>query len=277
MQSTSAATIIGPLVGQRGSLSELVLQRHPRGWRGADARRPPRGADLTAEEVAAALACATLIDVSLCCPSCHAYLTAKLPAGVTTVRCAGCAAGPLHVTVPPPEGKAPGGRKRASHKAPPLNPRREGRAPTAYNLFMQERVREKLAAALQAGERITSQAAWQQAAADWPTVREAQAQEQAARRLQQLAQQRQPAAAARPASRGAPAGAAADEVMSEVVGSPADSRRGKSRRGAAGKAQLPTPHSVPPQQVAPDSREDARARADAKRRSRGGPQRQLHL
>lgn len=164
---TQKASIIGPLVGARGSLHELVLKQQPRDWRESDAKQPRLPPPLTPAAVSVKLAEVELQSVVLCCPSCNTLLSAALPEGVTQVRCDSCSAAPLHTMVAPSKEERKRGRRNPSHHAPPFNPKQAGRAPTAFNRYMSNEMRS-------AGDK-PSRESFSQAARNWPAARDAAA------------------------------------------------------------------------------------------------------
>ena len=163
----STASIIGPLVGERGSLHELVLKEQPRDWCDVGTKQPLLPPPLTPAAVSAKLDGRQLHAVVLCCPGCQTLLSAELPEGMTQVRCDSCSAAPLHVPVAPPKEKRKPGRRNPSHHAPPLNPKQAGRPPTAYNDYM--------SGEMQVAGSGTSRKSFSQAAQSWPAVRDAAA------------------------------------------------------------------------------------------------------
>ena len=192
------------------------------------------------------------------CPACQRRLKAELPAGLTTVCCNACGAQPLHVPMPPPKEARARGRKSASHHAPPLNPARAGRAPTAWNLYLREQT-----AVLRAELPVhtNNAAVWPLAAKNWPSVREAYA---------------AAAALARPT------GAAADEAPPQEceaadaadAGPPRESPerprrpRQRQRREDAPPLEPSSPEEAPPSSGAQAARSARRADKAARARVR---------
>ena len=172
---TATASIIGPLVGAVGSLHELVQRKQPQGWREAGAKQLPLPPPLSSEEVAAKLGGTPLHSVVLCCPSCNTLLAAKLPSGLTQVRCDACSAAPLLAPVAPPKEKKTPGRRNPSHHRPPLTAKCLGRQPTAYNRWQKQRVPERQAQAKATGASETARESFKLSAQEWPTVRDAAA------------------------------------------------------------------------------------------------------
>ena len=184
---TQKASITGPLVGARGSLHELVLKQQPRDWREAGAKQPRLPPPLTPAAVSAKLVEVELHSVVLCCPSCNTLMSAELPAGVTQVRCGSCLAAPLYTPVAPSKEERKHGRSNPSHHAPPLNPKQAGRAPTAFNLYMSNEMRN-------AGDK-PSRETFSQAAQNWSAARDAAAGLTAAARTARSGQPRRAARA----------------------------------------------------------------------------------
>ena len=75
--------------------------------------------------------------------------------------------------VRPPKVQPQKGRSHTSHHGPPSNPLRTGRAPTAWNRYVQAEERRLLQEAAEVGKPITSQQAMQLCSQSWPTVRDA--------------------------------------------------------------------------------------------------------
>ena len=172
---TQSASIIGPLVGADGSLHELVQQKQPQGWRKVGAKQPPLPQALSRAGVLEKIGQKKLYDVTLLCPGCQVLLSAKLPSGLSQLRCNACSAAPLHTPVAPPKEKQKPGRSSTSHHAPPLNQKMTGRPPTAFNQYIQKAVPERQAQAKAAGTPETSMQSFSLAAQEWPSVRDAAA------------------------------------------------------------------------------------------------------
>ena len=107
---TGSVTIVGPQVGESGSLLDAVLSRQPRRWRQPPFLVAAQGEPaLDASAVSERLASMTLVEMRLVCPGCQTEAAAKLPAGITGLKCAGCSARFLVLRDPPKE-KSKGGR-----------------------------------------------------------------------------------------------------------------------------------------------------------------------
>lgn len=282
---TETASIIGPLVGAEGSLHELVQRKQPQGWRESGAKQPPLPPPLSPEEVAAKLGGTPLHNVVLCCPSCNTLLAAKLPPGLTQVRCDACSAAPLHAPVAPPKEKKTPGRRNPSHHGPPRNQNRVGRQPTNYNKWQQQRVPERQAQAKAAGASETSQESFTLSAQEWPTVRDAAAVLSGGPRTANATQPRRsraPATRAPPRPPLQPTGApgrshfyhdvsSSDEEDEEAQRAAAALRRARSsaaRGTAAAAAAMPRDATMseaepPPSATAPAEEEPAAAAATA--------------
>ena len=174
---TGSAVKVGPRVGERGSASTIVLQHERADWRTtAPSPTPRQPLDTAALQVK--LGDRDMFQVEVKCPnaSCSKRLAAELPDGFTEVECSSCGAH-FHVVLPPKREKKQGGRTNPSHHGPPRNPSRVGRQPTAYNLFQKEAI-PRIAAAQGVGQ---CEAFVIAAREEWPSVRDAGAQEQGTR------------------------------------------------------------------------------------------------
>ena len=163
----SKASIIGPLVGVRGSLHELVLKKQPQDWCNVGTKQPLLPPPLTSAAVLAKLDRKELHPVVLCCPACQDLLSVELPEGMTQVRCDSCGAAPLYTPVAPPKEERKPGRRNSSHHAPPLNPKQAGRPPTAYNNY--------ISGEMQLAGDTPSRNSFSQAAQSWHAARDAAA------------------------------------------------------------------------------------------------------
>jgi hypothetical protein len=105
----------------------------------------------------------TLVEMRLVCPGCQTEAAAKLPAGITGLKCAGCSARFLVLRDPPKE-KSKGGRKRASHRAPPTQLHNVRLSNDAYRRFQQT---ERAAVLAEAGRPLNSNEVMTAIAARW--------------------------------------------------------------------------------------------------------------
>ena len=178
-------TVVGPQVGDRGSINHVLLSQQPPGC-------PAAAEPLAPSAVAAQLESAVksgrepAANHSLVCPGCRVQASVALLDGISRLRCDGCTAS-FYVMVDPPQVKRMGGRQRASHHALPMHQER-ARSTNPYRRFMQEEMPHHQRAA---DSRLTSREAFKAAAAAW-TQQKRQEAEQAEPPRQAPSRARQP-------------------------------------------------------------------------------------
>jgi len=181
---SSTMTVVGPQVGDRGSINHVLLSQQPPGC-------PAAAEPLLPSAVAAQLESAMksgreTANHSLVCPGCRVQASVALLDGISRLSCDACTAS-FYAMVDPPQVKRMGGRQRASHHALPMHQER-ARSTNPYRRFMQEEMPHHQRAA---DSRLTSREAFKAAAAAW-TQQKRQEAEQAEPPRQAPSRARQP-------------------------------------------------------------------------------------